>query len=42
MSAVVALWPSTGRLEAWAAFPATPNLKERGEADGVGALYLSK
>ena len=39
MSAVVALWPSTGRLEAWAAFPDTPNLKERGQADGVGSLY---
>ena len=39
MSAVVALWPSTGRLEAWAAFPDTPNLSERGQADGVGSLY---
>ena len=40
MTALVALWPSTGRLEAWAALPDTPNLRERGQADGVGAdLY---
>ena len=38
MSAVVALW-SNGRLETWSAFPAVPDLKTRGQADGVGCLY---
>ena len=38
MSAVVALW-TNGRLEAWSAFPAVPDLKTRGQADGVGCLY---
>ena len=39
MSALVAIWPSTGRLEAWAALPDTPSLRDRGAADGVGSLY---
>ena len=40
MSALCAIWPSTGRLETWAALPSTPNLADRGAADGVGSLYL--
>ena len=39
MSAVVACWPSTGRLESLAAFPHEPGLAERGLRDGVGRLY---
>ena len=40
MTAYVAFWPSTGRLEAFAAFPSIPDLRLRGEADGVGGLYV--
>ena len=40
MSAAAGYWPSTGRLEALAAFPAVPDLAERGLRDGVGRLYL--
>ena len=40
MTAAAAYWPDTGRMEAWAAFPGRPSLKERGMADGVGALYV--
>ena len=39
MTAAVALWPRTGRLEAWGAFPSVPELSERSKADGVGNLY---
>ena len=39
MSALVAYWPQTHRLEAWGGFPSTPGLAERGMADGVGARY---
>ena len=39
MSAVVALF-GNGRMETFAAFPATPNLRDRSEADGVGSLYV--
>ena len=39
-SAIAAYWPDTGRLEALAAFPSEPNLRERGLRDGVGRLYL--
>ncbi len=39
MTAAAALWPRTGRLELWGAFPGTPDLVERGKADGVGRLY---
>ena len=38
MSAAAAYWRS-GRLDAFAVFPARPNLAERGLADGVGGLY---
>ena len=40
MSAIAAYWPATGRLEALAAFPAVPDLRERGLRDGVGSLYV--
>ena len=39
MSAVTGYWPDSGRLEALAAFPQIPDLRERGLADGVGRLY---
>ena len=39
MTAAVAYWPDTGRLECYAAFPSNPDLRARGEADGVGGLY---
>lgn len=40
MSAVAAYWPTSGRLECFAAFPQLPSLRERGLADGVGSRYL--
>ena len=39
MTAAVAYFPDTGRLETWAAFPAEPGLADRGKADGAGGLY---
>ena len=39
MSALAAYWPGSGRLEALAAFPAIPGLRERGLHDAVGSLY---
>ncbi len=39
-SAVAAFWPSTGRLECLAAFPAEPSLNQRGLRDGVNSLYV--
>ena len=39
MSALVAIWPTSGRIEAWGAFPGNPDLLDRGQADGVGDLY---
>ena len=39
MSAVSAFWPLTGRLQGLCAFPELPDLKTRGDADGVGSLY---
>ena len=41
MTAAVALWPRTGRTEAWGAFPSQPGLRRRGRADGVGDLYVN-
>ena len=35
MSAAAAIWPATGRVEAWAALPDHPDLKARAEADGA-------
>ena len=32
-------WPETGRLESLGCFPLTPDLAERGRADGVGGAY---
>ena len=40
MSGLVAVWPDTGRLECFGAFADTPDLRERGLADGVGGLYV--
>ena len=40
MTAAVALWPRTGRVEAWGAFPTIPELSERSKADAVGSLYV--
>lgn len=39
MSAAALYWPSTGRLEALGAFPTSPNLLDRGQADGVAGRY---
>ena len=39
MSAVASYWPQSFRLEALAAFPASPSLSERGLLDGVGNRY---
>ena len=41
MTALVAYWPETGRLEAYGAFPAEPGLAERGKNDFVGDRYLT-
>ena len=40
MSACAFYWPDVGRLEAYAAFPADPDLEERGERDGVKGRYV--
>lgn len=40
MTAAVAYWPESGRIEPMAAFPSIPDLRARGEADGVGGLYV--
>ena len=39
MTALAAIWPRSGRMEAWGAFPAVPDALARGAADGVGGLY---
>lgn len=39
MTAAVAYWRESGRLEVYAAFPSTPDLMTRGQADAVGDLY---
>ena len=39
MSAAVAYWPESGRLELWAALPDVPALRERSISDGVRGLY---
>ena len=40
MTCAVAYWPESERLEVWGAFPSFPDLKARGDADGVGGLYV--
>ena len=40
MTAAAFYWPETGRLEAHGAFPARPDLEERGKNDFVGRRYL--
>ena len=39
MSGCCFVWPDTARMEVYAAFADTPNLLDRGVADGVGDLY---
>ena len=39
MTTLVALWPNTGRMECYGAFPGEPDLIIRGRADGVAGLY---
>ena len=39
MTAACALWLDSYRLETWAAFPDTPNLYQRSEADGCRGYY---
>ena len=41
MCCAVALWPESGRVEAWGGFPAIPDLQRRGKGDAVGRLYLN-
>lgn len=41
MSACALFWPQTGRLEVRGWFPSRPGLRDRGQSDGVGDLYLS-
>ena len=41
MTAATALWPATGRVEAFACFPAFPDLDTRGRQDQVGKLYIA-
>ncbi|WP_417429526.1 terminase large subunit domain-containing protein [Kiloniella sp.] len=40
MSAASLYWPETGRLECVGAFPASPSLADRGQADGVAGRYV--
>ena len=40
MTACVAVWSATGRMEVWGGFPSVPDLLSRGQADAVGRLYL--
>lgn len=40
MSAAVAYWPDTGRIESLATFPCSPTLADRGAADGVSDRYV--
>ena len=39
MTAAAIVWPRTGRLECYGAFPDTPDLLNRGASDAVGNLY---
>ena len=39
MSACAAYWPDTGAADAFGCFPAVPDLRQRGQNDGVGSLY---
>lgn len=39
MTAAVVLWPATGRIETYGAFPVAPSLALRGSADGCGRMY---
>ena len=39
MTAAAAYWPETGRLQGLCAFPDEPDLRKRGDNDGVGQLY---
>ncbi len=39
MTALVAVWIRTGRMEAWGAYGDNPDLKTRGTEDGVGNRY---
>ncbi len=39
MTCLAALWPSTGRMEVWAALPCEPDLLTRSRADGQGDSY---
>ena len=39
MTALVAIWVKTGRMEAWGAFGDIPSLEDRGTGDGVGSRY---
>ena len=40
LSACAVVWPRTSRMEVWGAFADTPDLLSRGQADGIGRLYL--
>lgn len=40
MTAATVYWPDSGRVEVYGAFPATPDLRQRGQQDRVGGLYV--
>ena len=40
MTCAVAVWPRSGRMEAWGAFGSIPELADRSKADGQGNLYV--
>ena len=41
-SAMFAIWPATGRCEAWMAFGDIPSLRERGKRDGANYVLMEK
>ena len=42
MTTLAAIWPDTGRLEAWGAFPGTPALKERARVDAAPYALMAE
>ena len=42
MTCIVALWPRTGRVEAWGAFGDIPTLEQRGQADNINYVDMER